>query len=71
MKERGFEMTRFDPEICVMNQLIKLMAQLDRHSQIRVLEWAKQRAIDDKHYGPTEEEIEALQEEEQKATEGN
>ena len=47
--------SRFDPEVCAMNQLMKLMAQLDRHTQIRVLEWAKQRAIDMKHYEPIED----------------
>ena len=48
--------SRFDPEICVMNQLLKLMLELDRPSQIRVLDWAKQRAVDDKYYEPIAEE---------------
>ena len=47
---------RFDPEITIMNQLLKLMTQLDRHAQVRVLEWCKQRAIDEKYYDPVEDE---------------
>lgn len=47
---------RFDPEITIMNQLLKLMVHLDRHAQIRVLEWCKQRAIDEKYYEPIEDE---------------
>jgi hypothetical protein len=56
---------RFDPEITIMNQLLKLMTQLDRHLQIRVLEWCKQRAVDEKYYEPVDgEEVDQVKSQE-------
>ena len=36
--------TRFDAEICIMNQLIKLVRDLDSKTKARIFQWALSRA---------------------------